>query len=85
MLVAAGYSLAQAFAFAYICSPADRYWDSSVTGSCLDANMAYIVTAGLNVGADMTILLLPIWLLWPLNMHPRQKIVLTFLFMTGGL
>ena len=85
MFVTIGYSLGQAFSFAYVCSPMERYWDSDVAGSCIDANLAFIVTAGLNVGADIAILLLPIWLLRPVRIEIRQKIALVLLFMTGGL
>ena len=85
LFITVGYSLAQAFSFTYLCSPIERYWDSSVAGSCIDAILAYIVTAGLNLGADIVILLLPIWLLRPLRIGMRQKIAVTILFMTGGL
>jgi len=85
MFITAGYSLAQAFSFTYLCSPIRRYWDSSVAGSCIDSISAFIATAGVNLGTDIAILLLPIWLLRPLRIGMRQKIALMIVFMTGGL
>jgi len=85
MFISAGYSLGQACSFAYLCSPMERYWNSSIPGSCINSVLAFVVTAGLNVGADIAVLLLPIWLLRDLRMALRQKIALVLLFMTGGL
>jgi hypothetical protein len=86
MFFTVGYSLAQAFSFIYICSPVERYWDSSVGGGCVNTDMAYIVTAALNLSADLAILVLPTWLLRPLrSVGTRQKIAVMFVFMTGGL
>ena len=77
MFVTAGYSLAQAFSFLYLCHPIDGYWDSSVDATCINMYLAFAVSTGMNVGADVTILLLPIWLLWPLRIDTRQKIAAT--------
>lgn len=86
MFVTVGYSLAQGFSFVYMCNPVERYWDSRVAGTCVNANLSFIVTAGLNVGADVVILVLPTWLLRPLkNVGTRQKIAVTLVFMAGGL
>ena len=85
LVVAVGYSVANAFIFAYLCRPMTAYWDFSIQGTCLDVTTAYIATSALNVGTDIIILLLPIWMLWPLRVPPLQKFYVTLLLMAGGL
>ncbi|KAK4174385.1 hypothetical protein QBC36DRAFT_357631, partial [Triangularia setosa] len=55
---AAGYSIANAFAFAYNCHPVG--WDPTPPGTtCIDLNTAFITASALNVDADICILMLP--------------------------
>jgi hypothetical protein len=85
MFIAAGYCAANAFVWAYICQPMALYWDWSMEGTCQDTGKAYISTSALNVATDIIILLLPIWLLWPLRVRPMQKLAVTVVLMAGGL
>jgi hypothetical protein len=85
MFVTIGYSLAGAFAFLYLCKPIPKYWDFSVPGTCVNIGNAFLAGAALNVGTDVTMLLLPIWLLWPLRVPTRRKIGITAILMTGSL
>lgn len=84
MFVAVGYSLPQAFAWSYHCRPTARYWDRTIPGTCIEGD-PYLVSAGLNVATDIVILLLPIWLAWPLRLPTRQKMGVTGILMAGGL
>ena len=85
MFVAVGYAGAQAIAWLYLCTPIQSYWDWTSHGTCVDIDAAYVVSAGLNVATDIVILVLPIWLLWPLRIRTLQKIGVTLILMTGGL
>jgi len=84
LLVAVGYSLAGGFGFLYLCRPIARLWDYSIDGVCVDANAWYVACAALNVGTDVVILLLPIWILRPLRVRLLQKLAVMGVLMAGG-
>jgi rhodopsin domain-containing protein len=84
MFVAIGYSIPQAFVWSYICKPMARYWDFAVEGQCINVDGAWVSSAALNMATDIIILLLPIWLLWPLRLPTLQKVALTLTLMAGG-
>lgn len=79
------YSLNAAFSFLYLCTPIRSLWDISVTGTCVDLNSAYLASSVLNAVTDVVILVLPIWLLWPLRVRWQQKIAVALALMSGGL
>lgn len=86
MFVVVGYCVATAFAFVYHCEPMEFTWDFSVPGGkCVDLYAAYLAPAAINVATDIIILLMPIWLLWPLRVGPLKKIGVALIMMTGGL
>jgi hypothetical protein len=62
-----------------------RYWDFSVPGTCINISANFIALAAFNVGTDVVMLLLPIWLIKPLKIQKRQKIGVTLILMTGSL
>jgi hypothetical protein len=63
----------------------EKYWDFSVPGKCLDTKTVSVLIGGFNVGTDLVMLLLPIWLLKPLRLPRKQKIGVTLILMTGSL
>ncbi|KAK3329220.1 hypothetical protein B0H66DRAFT_540454 [Apodospora peruviana] len=77
------YSLNAGFSFLYLCNPIRRLWDGS-DGTCVDLYTAFLVSSAINSATDVVILLLPMWLLWPLTMELRQKIAVGLVLMTGG-
>ncbi len=85
LFVIVGYSLNAGFSFLYLCTPIRRLWDASVDGTCVDLYSAYLVSSVLNAVTDVVILLLPIWLLWPLRVRLKQKILVGLALMPGGL
>ncbi|KAK0104925.1 hypothetical protein ONS95_005188 [Cadophora gregata] len=84
MFVAVGYSLAGGFAFLYLCRPLPKYWDFSIPGECSNFGAAFLAGAALNVATDISLLLLPLWLLHPLKLPLKQKIGVTLILMTGS-
>lgn len=86
MVVAAGYSFVSALFFAFMCKPVAAFWDPTIVGGkCSDVTAGFLACAALNVVTDVIILLLPIWLLWPLRVGPLQKLAVAVILMTGGL
>ncbi|KAK3986738.1 hypothetical protein QBC44DRAFT_372771 [Cladorrhinum sp. PSN332] len=85
MFIAAGYSFTNAIAFTYNCTPIERLWDPvNVPGRCINSYEHFLIAAGLNVGTDIVILLLPIWMLWGVRLGTMQKLGLGGIMMAGG-
>ncbi|KAH8888073.1 hypothetical protein GQ53DRAFT_826637 [Thozetella sp. PMI_491] len=84
LFVITGYSLNAGFSFLYLCNPIHKLWDGSAEGTCVDLYTAFLVSSVLNAVTDVIILLLPIWLLWPLRVKITQKILVALVLMPGG-
>ncbi|KAH6706333.1 hypothetical protein BKA61DRAFT_558837 [Leptodontidium sp. MPI-SDFR-AT-0119] len=85
IVVVVGYNLGSAFVNLFSCTPIAKSWDLSITsGSCINRPIFYFANAGLNIGTDFVMLLLPIPMLWNLHMPMRQKAGLIGVFMAGS-
>lgn len=87
LIVSVGYTISGTLAFAYNCNPIEKAWDKSLeTGTCIDVTTSLLVRAVFNVVTDVCILLLPIWLLWPLRLWSIwQRLSVLVVLMAGGL
>jgi len=83
--IVAGYSLPMGFIFLWECQPVAKFWDPTVDGSCVDGYAPFLVASIANCVTDVVLLLLPIWLLWPLRVSWQQKVATSLVLMTGGL
>lgn len=79
------YLVATIFAIAQ-CTPRKKIWNPLMnTGHCIDTSAAYLSTAIFNVITDFAILILPMPILWKLQMPRKKKILTTAVFATGFL
>ena len=86
MLISVINSMLNAFGFTWVCQPIQKYWDFSImTGKCINLNQYFLATACINAGADLTLLVLPIFILHKLHLPLRRKIGAALLLMTGSL
>jgi hypothetical protein len=84
--IVVGYNLASAFANLFSCNPISKTWDVSITeGSCINRPLFYFANAGANIGTDVIMIVLPIPMLWNLQLPMRQKLALIGIFMAGSL
>jgi len=83
--VVALYSLNAGFNFLYLCSPVRRLWDFSVPGTCVDIYTTFLASSIINAITDVIILLLPIWLLYPLRWRLARKLAVGAALIPGGL
>lgn len=67
----------------FTCRPVSLNWDSEVEGKCNDRLPPYLAACILSMSSDIITLLLPMPLVWSLNMRWENKIGLTFLFAMG--
>lgn len=69
----------------FACRPIRGFYDKSVKAFCIDSVSFYWANATLNVVTDAIVLLLPMPVIWRLQMPLRRKIGLSLLFILGGL
>ena len=80
------YALLGSFEFLFSCRPLAKSWDKTITyGSCINVSEILAVHGGLNIATDIAMLILPVVMVWKLQLPRREKAALAGLFMTGTL
>ncbi|CAL5867485.1 uncharacterized protein PFLUO_LOCUS1704 [Penicillium psychrofluorescens] len=83
-----GYFVSCMIAFLVCCRPVSYYWTQYVDpsgGKCVyNLYPFYIGNAAANVTTDVIILLVPIPMVWKLQMKSTQKLLISGIFMLGG-
>ncbi|KAI3326934.1 hypothetical protein HD806DRAFT_531530 [Xylariaceae sp. AK1471] len=76
--------LAIVIAVCVSCKPFRRIWDKTVPGTCsASRDIIDISTAVGNLISDLIILILPQRVIWKLQIKPRKKIGIAFIFLVG--
>lgn len=65
------------------CIPVSRNWNPAVPGRCINELAFARYTAILNVSTGFLMLLLPLPMVWRLNVTVQQKVALTATFLHG--
>jgi len=79
------YSFVMAILPLWRCQPMKKHFDYTIPGHCADPMPPFLVQAAVNSATDIVLLLMPVWLMWPLAMPKAQKIGLSLILMAGGL
>lgn len=66
-----------------LCRPFAKTWNPALPGRCGSLVEAVIGTSAVNVAVDIGIILLPMPMIWNLQMARSRKIALTFTFGLG--
>lgn len=79
-------ALATTLASIFQCTPIHKAWEvtGSVPGSCINVNALFFANAGLDIFQDALIYVLPMRMLYQLQVPRRQKIALMLVFAVGG-
>ena len=78
-----------AFYLAYLwvnifqCVPRRKIWEPNVPGTCISMNVLFIAPAGINIVSDCLILVLPIILVFRLQITLKNKIAIGAIFGSG--
>jgi hypothetical protein len=65
------------------CRPLSAYWDVNVVGKCLTmVNFVYFTNVS-NLITDIWIFLLPVPMIWHLQLQTKKKLLLSFIFCIG--
>lgn len=77
------YCVASVMATVFQCSPIARTFDKSISGTCIDNSRFWYANAGFSISTDVVILLLPMPLVYGLQIPTNQKIALAGVFCLG--
>lgn len=71
----------------FYCNPIKKGWSQRVyppiKGSCLNLRKAYIAGAALNTASDISIVILPQFVIWRLQLSLKRQIGLCLIFLVG--
>ena len=82
-LVVLGYWIAMTILAFLGCTPFARNWDKAIAGSCVNLVAFFRWNGITNLLIDFLILLLPLPMVWRLNVGTRQKLELSGTFLLG--
>ena len=68
-----------------VCLPIAAYWNPDVKGGCFHLNRLYLTDSGLALVTDAIVLVLPVFLTWPLQMSTLEKLRIIALLGMGGI
>ena len=74
---------ASALASIFQCTPIHKAWNA-IPGSCINVNALFFANAALDIFQDSVIYVLPMRMLYHLQIPGRQKIALMGVFAVGG-
>ncbi|RHZ64506.1 hypothetical protein CDV55_106260 [Aspergillus turcosus] len=70
---------------ALLCLPVQKFWQPSIEGSCIDPAKFYYGQQIPNILTDLVILIMPLKVVWALPIAKTQRLLLSGVFMVGGL
>lgn len=86
MFFVSGYTIGLFFAVMFACHPINKNWDITVTGgSCVNQPVLYFATAAVNIASDVILFVLPLPMVFKLQLPFKQKIGLMGIFTIGSL
>lgn len=83
-VVVTAWALAAFFCDTFTCYPIESQWDTSIKGTCIDYGEVTLGIGIANVIIDCVLLVLPLPILWKLQMSPRRKVLLFFTLGAGS-
>lgn len=78
-----GWGIGITVTLAVICRPIEAFWDASVRGKCLHLVEFTYFTNITNLITDVWIFLMPIPVIWHLQLQTKKKLLLCFIFSIG--
>ncbi|KAI1413295.1 hypothetical protein F5Y13DRAFT_198547 [Hypoxylon sp. FL1857] len=83
MALVGGWVIAQEFILIFSCTPIHTYWTHDANGKCLDSNLTGWMNAIGNIITDIIVLVLPIPVVWRLNLAKGRKWAVIGIFALG--
>ncbi|KAI1374031.1 integral membrane protein [Hypoxylon crocopeplum] len=79
------WSITATFVALFQCNPISYVWDKSISGTCIDQFSYLRWNTVPNVIHDIAMLIMPVPIIWKLQVELRQKLALSCVFVVGSL
>ena len=83
LAIVATYCFSSIVVTIFQCNPVIRAFDKDTPGQCIDTAKFWFANAGFSIATDIIILLLPLPLVWRLEIPRTQKVALVAVFAVG--
>ena len=81
-----GFCIASTIVDIDTCAPISHFWNQNIPGGhCINTNVFYIIGSSVQFLTDLAVLVIPLPVVWSLNIGVAKKIGLSFVFLLGGL
>lgn len=77
------YLFSNLLTLAFGCTPIDKFWKSTTLGHCIAETKAGVVYGSMNFISDLIIFVLPLPMVWQLQLSRESKLGVTLVFMGG--
>jgi len=78
-----GYLSCNIITLIFGCTPITKYWKSDEPGHCIDLVKADHAYGSMNVVSDVLLFILPLPMVWQLQLSRKEKLGLCLVFMSG--
>ena len=69
----------------FVCTPISFYWNKEQDGTCINEYRLIMCGGALTLLTDFLVLVMPMPLVWRLQVSRKQRVALSLIFMLGGL
>lgn len=84
MALVVAYWFGSIIRICFLCRPIPYLWDKTIpNGTCLDLTAAYLSVSGINLILDITVVALPMPIIWTLQMPTSKKVAVSAIFGMG--
>jgi hypothetical protein len=85
MAIVVAYGVAATVATILQCTPVARAWNKTIPGTCFDIIAFWYANASYTIATDLILLVLPMRVIWGLQLRAVQKVAVLAVFAMGGL
>ncbi|KAH7116385.1 hypothetical protein EDB81DRAFT_892544 [Dactylonectria macrodidyma] len=85
MALVFAFGIATSVVSMLLCLPFEKLWQPDIPGHCIDVNTFYMFSTATNIVFDIAIYIMPLHILWSLNLPKRQRLGLVLVFALGFL
>ncbi|KAK8169630.1 hypothetical protein IWX90DRAFT_184693 [Phyllosticta citrichinensis] len=68
----------------FACNPVHKFWNQSVSGTCINYMAIWYMHAGMSILSDILIIITPLPIIFNMNLEKKKKISLAVTFAIGG-
>lgn len=83
MFFVCGYLLSNFWTQLFGCSPRSKYWIPDTPGHCINYTKAGQAYGSMNIASDLLIFILPLPIVWRLQMPLKERLGVLLIFMSG--